>query len=116
MRVSAHRASQKELGRALRRGRLPEDPTHDEAIRRLAAEHRSRMASAYLRALGPGLALGTLAVVVGLARERPGSVLFGVGWLLLAVAMVPIQRRNVRRLDRLDAALDARRADDTQPA
>ena len=109
---AAHRASQKEFARALRRGRLPEDPTHDEAIRRLAAEHRSRMASVrYV-----GVACGLVFIVLGLLRGRIGTVVFGAALVLLWVAVLPLRRRRLRTLDRLDAALDARRADDTRPA
>lgn len=112
---AARRASQREFARALRRDRLPDDPGHDEAIRRLVAEHRSQMASALPAGFYVGLAFGLLCIALGLLRGRIGTVLLGAAVVLLWVALLPLRRRRLRTLDRLDAELDARRADETRP-
>lgn len=103
------RSARSAFARMLRGGPLPPDPSQDAAIRQLADEHRTQM-SGHRWAPWITFAWGFSMVVGGALNERPRSTVIGAAVVLLAVGMRPMRRRRLARLDRLDAALDARAA------
>lgn len=104
------RARQRDYGRAFRTGRLPDDPSGDADLRRRAVAHRASMEQAPTSLYGGALAFGILNLGLGVARGRTSAIVLGAVLTVVMLSALALRPLAWRRLDRLDAVLDARAA------
>lgn len=97
------------VGRALRTGRLPDDPSHDDEIRARVTYARDKTGELTRRSWVIFLVLGAMSLTRGLRNHD----VFDLGFAAVCVVVAPVAWRMAPRTldkwDRLVAELDARR-------
>lgn len=104
----ASRSSRRIAQRAMRTGRLPEDPSHDDEIRALVTHTRLQYGDLRMRGWVIALVCGVAVLVRGIRNDD----VIDLGLAAVCVCLAPVAwwsgPRGVARWDRLIAALDAR--------
>ncbi|MCB1017673.1 MAG: hypothetical protein KDB10_21480 [Acidimicrobiales bacterium] len=105
----AARARGRRIRRALRTGRLPDDPADDELLWESLASHRAQVQ--HRRSSLPPLLLVAAGVPVigGMIRGHLAAVLFGAALVVAGAASLLLGRRSDERWARLEAGLAERR-------